>query len=145
MRLSAVAVLLLSVCLPLGTLAPGSARAAESAGDLARQGLAECEAGRRSTARDDRQAHFERGKVLGSRAVALDDNSADAHFTVFCNQGELMRLDGESLSSVLELRNLLAELDRTLQLDPNHTGAMAAKGQFLLRLPRLLGGDPSRG
>jgi tetratricopeptide (TPR) repeat protein len=122
------------------------AQAAEpTALDLARRGLNECEAGRRSTVREERQAHFERGRALSDRAVALDAQSAEAHFAVFCNMGELMRLDGETVSSLFQLRRLNAEIDRTLELNPEYTEAMAAKGILLIRLPRLLGGDAEKG
>src|SRR5438132_231273 len=106
---------------------------------------AECDAGRRATNREARKEHFDRGQALAERAVALDDNSADAHFALFCNLGELMRLDGENLSQIFQLRRLMAEVDRTLELNPNHVDAMAAKGTLLVRLPRLLGGDSVRG
>src|SRR5213593_1412532 len=125
---------------------PRPARAAESTAlELARRGLAECEQGRRSTGRDERQAHFQIGQALGDRAVALDDQSAEAHFAVFCNMGELMRLDGEPLSCVFQIRRLTAEIDRTLELNPEYTEAMAAKGILLIRLPRLLGGNAQKG
>jgi len=117
----------------------------DDASQLAAQGRAECEAGRRAEGREARKAHFDRGQALGEQAVAADEHNANAHFAVFCNLGELMRLDGENLSSVFALRRLMAELDRTLELDPNHTDAMAAKGTLLVRLPRLLGGDAERG
>jgi hypothetical protein len=113
--------------------------------DVARSARTECEQGRRAQGRDDRKAHFERGKALAQQAVTMDDHSADAHFALFCNEGELMRLDGESISSIFRLRQLMAELDRTLALKPDHTDALAAKGTMLLRLPRLMGGDPTTG
>ena len=123
-----------------------SARAADdSAPSLAASARAECDAGRRASDREARKEHFERGEVLAEHAVALDDNNADAHFALFCNLGELMRLDGESLSQAFQLRRLMAEVDRTLELNPNHVDAMAAKGTLLVRLPRLLGGDSARG
>lgn len=125
--------------------AAASVGAADSARTLAAQGLAECESGRRTEARAERLAHFERGQALAEQAVALDDESADAHFALFCNLGESMRLDGENLTSLFALHRLLAELDRTLALDPSHTDAMAAKGTFLVRLPRILGGDLEKG
>jgi cytochrome c-type biogenesis protein CcmH/NrfG len=56
-----------------------------------------------------------------------------------------MRLDGERITSVLGLRRLLAELDRTLELDPGHLDAMSSKGTLLVRLPRMLGGDAKKG
>ena len=39
----------------------------------------------------------------------------------------------------------MAELDRTLELDPDHVDAMATKGNLLVRLPRMLGGDADGG
>jgi tetratricopeptide (TPR) repeat protein len=122
------------------------ARASErGAEDLAHRARTECEHGRRAETRAERKAHFERGRTLAAEAVARDDRCADAHFALFCNEGELMRLDGESISSVFALRELMAQLDRALALKPDHTDALAAKGTLLLRLPRLLGGDPTTG
>jgi tetratricopeptide (TPR) repeat protein len=115
------------------------------AAQLAARARAACEAGRRAQDREARKAHFEHGQALAEQAVALDEQSAEAHFTLFCNMGELMRLDGESVSSAFGLRRLMAELDRALELDPNHTDALASKGTLLVRLPRLLGGDAVRG
>ena len=129
------------LCLFVG----GPAFGADTAASLAAAGRAECDAGRRAEDRAERKAHFERGQAFGERAVALDDNYADAHFAVFCNMGELMRLDGESLSGAIGLRRLMAELDRTLELNPQHSDALSSKGQLLLRLPRLLGGDAEKG
>jgi cytochrome c-type biogenesis protein CcmH/NrfG len=40
---------------------------------------------------------------------------------------------------------MMAELDRTLELDPGHVDAKASKGTLLIRLPRLLGGDVQKG
>jgi hypothetical protein len=116
-----------------------------SASSLAQQSLAECETGRQTGDRVEREHRFTHGQQLAERAVALDDGSADAHFALFCNQGEAMRIDGESLRDVIGLRRLLRELDRTLELKPDHAGALSAKGTFLVRLPRLLGGDVDRG
>ena len=78
--------------------------------------------------------------------MALDDRSADAHFALFCNLGELMRIDGElTITSVMGFRRMTNELDRTLELVPDHLDAMSAKGAFLLRLPSLLGGNREKG
>src|SRR5262245_1689133 len=124
----------------------GVSHAAErSAVALAREGRTECELGRRAVSRDERQQHFMRGRELAEQAVALDDQSADAHFALFCNMGELMRIDGESITSVFMLRRLMAEIDRTLELKPTHIDALAAKGTLLVRLPRLFGGDAEKG
>src|SRR5262245_41476427 len=111
--------------------ASGSSRA-DDAADLAKQALAECNAGRLSTDRDVRIAHFTRGTELAGKAVAANDLSADAHFALFCNSGEQLRVDGERITSVLGFKNLMRELDRTLELNPEYTDALAAKGQLLV-------------
>ena len=56
-----------------------------------------------------------------------------------------MRIDGENLSSLLEFRRMMKELDRTLELNPNHLGALSSKGILLIRLPVVLGGDAAKG
>jgi len=105
----------------------------------------ECELGRAAVERSDRLAHFEEGQRLAEQAVALEERYADAHFALFCNLGELVRLDGESLSSLAGYPRMMQELNRALELDPEHLDAMSAKGTFLVRLPALLGGDTEEG
>ena len=140
-RLLLCAALMAALCaLPGPTLASDP-----SASSLAQQALTECETGRQTNDRGERQRRFSRGLELAERAVTLDDHCADAHFAVFCNRGESMRIDGESLRDVLGIRGLLRELDRTLELKPDHANALSAKGTFLVRLPRVLGGDVDRG
>lgn len=108
--------------------------------------MTECQAGRVTQDRTSRVGHFEKGQILGEQAVTLDDRSADAHFALFCNLGELMRVDGElSITSVMGFRRMMKELDRTLELAPEHLDALSAKGTFLIRLPSLLGGDKEKG
>ena len=128
-------------------LANPSALLAQQSSQLLIQGaMKECNAGRVTQDRTSRVGHFEKGQALGEQAVALDDRSADAHFALFCNLGELMRVDGEvSISSVMGFRRMTKELDRTLELAPDHLDALSAKGTFLLRLPSLLGGNREKG
>jgi hypothetical protein len=124
---------------------PLAASAGQSATDLTTQAMHECVAGQDATVRDVRKEHFERGEALAAQAVALDDGNAAAHFAVVCNLGESLRLDGEKITSVMGLHRLMSEVDRTLALDPNHVNAMATKGNLLMRLPRVLGGDVKEG
>lgn len=108
--------------------------------------MTECYTGRITQDRASRVGHFEKGQALGEQAVDLDDRSAAAHFALCCNLGELMRIDGElSITSVMGFRRITKELDRTLELAPDHLDALSAKGTFLLRLPFLLGGDREKG
>jgi hypothetical protein len=119
--------------------------AEETAKGLAERALQECEQGRSATSREARLAHYQQGQTLAEQAVASDDRSADAHFALFCNLGEQLRLDGESVTSVFGFRRMMSELDRALEVDPSHVDALSAKGTLLVKLPGLLGGDLERG
>lgn len=125
---------------------PATLLAQQSPQPLIQGAMNECNAGRVTQDRTSRVGHFEKGQALGERAVTLDDRSAEAHFALFCNLGELMRIDGEvNIASVMGFRRMTKELDRTLELAPDHLDALSAKGTFLLRLPSLLGGDREKG
>jgi hypothetical protein len=126
-------------------LLPLPAMAEPSRGILPKQALEQCHHGRLATDRVSRLAHFEEGQRLGEQAVAADEGSADAHFALFCNLGELLRIDGESLISIFGLRRMMNELDRTLELAPDHMEALSAKGTLLIKLPGILGGDSQEG
>jgi tetratricopeptide (TPR) repeat protein len=125
---------------------PSTLLAQQSPQLLIQGAMKECNTGRVTQDRASRISHFEKGQALGEQAVALDDRSADAHFALFCNLGELMRVDGEvNITSIMGFRRMTKELDRTLELAPDHLDALSAKGTFLLRLPSMLGGDREKG
>ena len=71
---------------------------------------------------------FGSGQALGEGAVAADESSPGAHFALFCNLGEQLRVDGESLSSLSGFRRIMKELNRTPELAPAHLDALSAKG-----------------
>ena len=119
--------------------------AQSSEGTLSKQALEQCHQGRLAKDRDSRVAHYQQGQRLGEQAVAADEGSADAHFALFCNLGELLRIDGETLTSLFGLRRMMKELDRTLEIAPTHLEALSAKGTLLVKLPGLLGGDVKEG
>jgi len=137
--------ILLSVAALAMSFQPAYSLAAETAKDLSGRSLLECEQGRSATDREARLAHYQQGQTLAEQAVAFDDRSADAHFALFCNLGEQLRLDGESITSVFGFRRMMSELDRALELDPFHVDALSAKGTLLVRLPGMLGGDQEKG
>jgi tetratricopeptide (TPR) repeat protein len=141
MSVRLILLLLVGVC---GAI-PGIGLAGESAKLLSAQALEQCDMGRRASERAMRLALFERGQVLAERAVALDDQYADAHFALFCSLGEQLRIDGENVTSFFGFRRALRELDRTLELAPDHLDALSSKGTLLVRLPSLLGGDAQKG
>jgi len=93
----------------------------------------------------ERRALLERGLAAAEAAVARDERDPAAHFAVFCNLGKRMRLDGASVASLFALRRLRREVDRTLELAPEHADALVGKAALLYYTPRLLGGDPVEG
>ena len=125
---------------------PESLLAQPSSRSLTQEAMTECHDGRIDRDRASRVGHFEKGQALGEQAVALDDRSADAHFALFCNLGELLRIDGElTITSVMGFRRMTNELDRTLEIAPDHLDAMSAKGAFLLGFLHCLGETERRG
>jgi tetratricopeptide (TPR) repeat protein len=120
--------------------------AEESSRQLSAQAQEECDLGRRAQERSTRLVHFEKSQKLAERAVALDGQLADAHFALFCSLGERSRIDGEKTpAAVFGFAKVMRELDRTLELNPDHLDALSSKGAFLIKLPALLGGDAKKG
>lgn len=126
-------------------LLPISSQAQKSDLPLSKQALEACKQGRLANDRATRLAHFQQGQTLGERAVAADEGNAEAHFGLFCNLGELLRIDGESLTSIFGLRRMMHELDRAIEINPGYLEALSAKGTLLVKLPSFLGGDSEKG
>jgi len=102
-----------------------------------RAALVACE-----TARETNEiAHFDDAVRRAEEAVRASDDDALAHFALFCALGERLRHRGVSARSVLELRRLRAEIDRTLALAPTFPDALVGKANLLLDAPWILGGD----
>ena len=85
-------------------------------------------------------ATYRSAVARAEEAVRSDDASADAHYVLFCSLGRIAERRNP-FGQALMLPRLRRELNRALQLNPQHSGALAAKAEMLLRLPRLLGGD----
>jgi tetratricopeptide (TPR) repeat protein len=91
-----------------------------------------------------REAHYGRAERLATAVLAREPDHAEAHFLIFAVRGRRAMADGVSLSEAWQLPQLNRHLDRTLELDPNHASALAAKGGLLLDLPSMMGGNPQR-
>jgi tetratricopeptide (TPR) repeat protein len=83
---------------------------------------------------------YREGLDLAQRAVAADDTNADAHFALFANLGRVMLAEG-AVPNPFNLLRVNRELERTLELNPDHSDALAAQGGMYRQLPRLLGGS----
>ncbi|GIW43612.1 MAG: hypothetical protein KatS3mg077_0894 [Candidatus Binatia bacterium] len=115
---------------------PPQARARE----LARQATVLLKQGEDASDPATKRRLYEEGLRLAEAALALDDRNADAHFARFATKGRLLLLDG-AYPNPWNLVGIQRDLDRALELNPNHADAWAAKGGLYRQLPRLLGGS----
>ena len=88
---------------------------------------------------------YRRASSQAETALARNPNSPGANFIYFAATGRLLLADGMT-KNLFALRKLDKQyLDRALELDPDYSSALAAKGGVLLDLPTLIGGDPVEG
>jgi tetratricopeptide (TPR) repeat protein len=109
---------------------------------LAEQALNCLHRGEDATDPQQKLAAYEQGLDFADRALALDDENADAHFAVFGNKGRILLLEGVTPNPV-SLLQVNRDLERALELNPNHADALAAKGGLYRQLPWVLGGSLS--
>ena len=90
------------------------------------------------------QAAYDSGIALAEQAIAADPGVADAHYALFVTLGRKAERTGIS-AQAMQISKLKGLLDKTLVLEPGHAHAWEAKGEMLMRLPRLFGGSESDG
>jgi len=83
---------------------------------------------------------FEEGRDYGKEAMKMDDKSTWSHFWYMVNVGRIGQTKGV-LNSLILVPEVEKEINKTLQLDPEHTGALDAKAMLFYELPGLLGGN----
>ncbi len=133
--------IILALSLVIGTgVGTGLAAPGEDARSLAARALECLHRGEDLTDPGEKRAAYEEGLRLARSAAALDDRNADAHFAIFANEGRLLLLDGVTPNPV-SLLKVNRELERALELNPDHADALAAKGGLYRQLPWVLGGS----
>lgn len=138
--------LLLAAALSLAStgVQAGAPMPADSPAQLATRADSNLRAGERRSP-DDRALEFYREAAdLAEKALESDTDHARAHFVYFAARGRLLIASGP-YRNVLALLRLRKHLDRSLELDPHDTDAMAARGAMLMELPGYLGGDKREG
>jgi tetratricopeptide (TPR) repeat protein len=131
--------LVLSLCLLAAAAAPARGSSAEVRA-LVKESFAALHRGSAEADPERKLAAYRDGVSRAEEAIRLDDTDAEAHYALFCNLGRLTELGGK-LQQAWNLPRVRRELDRALQLNPHYTEALAAKGEMLWHMPRLLGGD----
>jgi tetratricopeptide (TPR) repeat protein len=131
---------------PLSAVAQHAAYAvtgADAGQKLAQQALDCLRRGEDGLTKEARLDAYREGLDLAKRAVAADDQNADAHFAIFANHGRILLLEG-AMPNPMNVIEVNKELDRALELNPNHADALTSKGGLYRQLPRIFGGDQGR-
>ena len=83
----------------------------------------------------DKPQWYERGEQAAERAVALKEDSADAHFYLAANRGNVVNLRPFWTVSPTVVADLEKHLLRALELDPRHARALHMMGILLDETP----------
>jgi tetratricopeptide (TPR) repeat protein len=83
---------------------------------------------------------FKNGFEAAKRAIELDPENADSHFLYVANLGSWAETNGV-LRSLFLLPKIRREIERTLELNPNHVYGLAMYGLLYYALPGFMGGD----
>lgn len=105
--------------------APGDAEA------LWRLALAHADVGKalEETDRDAAEEHYRQGEEAAHRAIAANPDLANAHFVLAVCLGRLALLEGGKTRIRLS-KEVKAEAERTIELDPTHDGAYSVLGRW---------------
>lgn len=85
----------------------------------------------------DRLRWYQLGKTAAERAVALDENNAEALFLLAANRGQIASLQ-KDLGGLLAPKELERLLSRALAVNPHHARALHMMGVLLERTPAPL-------
>jgi len=96
--------------------------------------------GDRAKEKDAKLELYYNGRDYGRKAVDLDDGSPDAHFWYMVNIGRVGQTKGV-LNSLVLVPDVRKEIERVLEIDPKHIGALDAQAMLYYELPGLLGGN----
>ena len=125
---------------PVLAAGPATPEAKRRAQTLATQALDYLRRGEDATDTKQKMDFYQRGLDLAQRAVDLDEENSDAHFAVFGNKGRILLLEGVGANPV-SLLQVNGDLERALELNPDHADALTAKGGLYRQLPWVLGGS----
>jgi tetratricopeptide (TPR) repeat protein len=114
----------------------------QQAAALAEEALEFLEEGEDASDERVKMARYRAGETLARAALALDDSNPDAHFALFATEGRRLVMEGSI--NPFSLLKVNRSLDRCLELDPNHSDALAARGGMYRQLPTLMGGSLSK-
>ncbi|NIP38722.1 MAG: tetratricopeptide repeat protein [Candidatus Dadabacteria bacterium] len=89
---------------------------------------------------DEKWNRFKTGSEIAKKAIKADSSNADAYFYYVANEASLAKSKG-IFGSFFLVKKLKKNIAKALELDPNHTEAIAMKGAVLNAIPGIMGGD----
>jgi len=96
--------------------------------------------GDKAVTKKDKLNYYQKGAEWARRAIKVNDQSARSHFWYMVHLGRIGQTKGV-LNSLGLVPDIKREINRTLELDPRHTGALDARAMLYYELPGLFGGD----
>jgi len=90
--------------------------------------------------KEDMIMAFQNGVDAAKKALEIDPDNPDSHFFYVANLASLGDVKGV-FNSLFMLPEIRRELDRILEIDPNHAFGLAMNGVLYSYLPSILGGD----
>jgi tetratricopeptide (TPR) repeat protein len=91
-------------------------------------------------AKAERITNFEKGIARADAAIAIAPGRPEGHYFRTVNVGSIIDTGGV-LRNMGKVGEVKRSLDRTLAADPDFAQALIVKGQFLLDMPGIFGGD----
>ncbi|HLG35371.1 MAG TPA: hypothetical protein VI757_10860 [Bacteroidia bacterium] len=88
-----------------------------------------CKMGNRKKEETERQKYFRQAEYLSKKAIAINSNSADAHYTYALALGRISENAG-SKQKISNAKVIKAEGERTVILNPKHAGAYHLLGRW---------------
>ncbi len=89
---------------------------------------------------EEKLNRFKTGSKIAKKAIKIDRSNADAYFYYVANEASLAKSKGV-FGSFFLVKRLKKNIAKTLELDPNHTEAIAMKGAVLNAIPGIMGGN----
>jgi tetratricopeptide (TPR) repeat protein len=99
--------------------------------------------GDRAETKDEKVELYTKGTEYGQKAIKIDGDDKWAHFWYVVNLGRRSQTKGV-FNSLAYVPTVKKEVNRVLEIDPEHTGALDVKAMFYYTLPGLLGGNVNK-
>ncbi len=96
--------------------------------------------GDNSKNKKDKLFWYEKGKEYAKKLIEINSSHPEGHFWYAVNLGRIGQTKGV-LNSLGLAPTIKKEFEKTLELNPKHTGAMDGLAVYYYELPGLLGGD----